>query len=125
MEVPGDVAGDLLIGVARQELIQRRLVVALDGNLGEQIKRNVELVRAEGLDLAVGARLLIAEVVGWEGQDPKALVLVLAIDRLQTGVRGLGEPSLAGYVDDQTDLSTILGQFDVVSVDVLDGEIVE
>ena len=105
-------------------MIQRRLIEALDGNLGEQIERDAEFVRAEGLDLAVGARLLLAEVVGWEGQDPKALVLVLAIARLQTGVRRLGEPSLAGYVDNQADLPAILGQFVVVDGAVRDGQIV-
>lgn len=90
-------------------MIQRGLVVTFYGNLGEQIEGDVDLVRAEGFDLAIGARLLLAEVVGWEGQNPKALVLVLTIDRLQTGVRALGEPSLAGYVDNQTNLPAILG----------------
>lgn len=125
LEVPNHVAGDVILRVGGKPFVERMLVVALDGDLGEQVEGYVELVGAEGLDLLVGSRLLVAEVVGREGQDPKAFVLVLAVDRLQTGVRGLGESSPAGDVDDEADLTLVLGQTDLFALDALHREVVK
>jgi hypothetical protein len=54
-------------------------VGALDGDLREERKRDV-LLAAELTDLLVGAGLLPQKVVGGEGQNFKAPVLVLAVE---------------------------------------------
>ena len=64
--------------MARQEPVQRALVVALDGDLGEDVEGSV-LLGTERLDLSVGARLLAGEVVRGEGQDSKAFVFVALV----------------------------------------------
>lgn len=79
MKIPRNLTGDGLVGVVRQKLIERALIVALDGNLGEQIERDL-LLATELSDLAVGPGLLVAEIVGWERENVKALVLVLLED---------------------------------------------
>ena len=79
MKIPRNLTGDGLVGVVRQKLIERTLIVTLDGNLGEQIERDL-LLATELSDLAVGTGLLVAEIVGWERENVKALVLVLLED---------------------------------------------
>jgi hypothetical protein len=54
-------------------------VVALDRNFRKERERDV-LLAAELPDLLVGAGLLPPEVVGGEGQDFEAPVLVLAVE---------------------------------------------
>ena len=61
--------------MGRQEAVQRALVVALDGDLGEDVEGGL-LLGTKRLDLSVCARLLPGEVVGGEGQDSKAFVFV-------------------------------------------------
>ncbi len=61
--------------MGRQEPVQRALVVALDGDLGEDVEGSV-LVGTKRLDLRVRTRLLVGEVVRGEGQDSKAFVFV-------------------------------------------------
>ena len=124
LEVPFHVPGDLLTRVGGQKLVQRADVVALDGDFFEQIKGDVFLGPAKRLDVRVRAGFLVAEVVGREGQDAQAFFVVLLVQRLQTGVRGVGEPSLAGHVDDQKNIAFVLGERHVLPVDVLDGKVV-
>ncbi len=78
LEVPCDGAGDLLVGMARQEPVERALVVALDGDLGEDVEGSV-LLGTKRLDRSVCTRLLAGEVVRWEGQDSKAFVFVALV----------------------------------------------
>ena len=124
LEVPDDIAGDGLIGVARQELIQLTLIIAFDRHLGKQIERDV-LLSAKRFDVGIGAGLLIAEVIGWEREDLEALVLVFFVYRLQTGVRAIGEPSLTGDVDDQQHVAFVLRQGHILPVDVFDRKVID
>ncbi len=78
LEVPCDGAGDFLVRMARQEPVQRALVVALDGDLGEDVEGSV-LLGTKRLDLLVRTRLLVGEVVRGEGQDSKAFVFVALV----------------------------------------------
>ncbi len=78
-EVPAHLAGDRIVRIVRQELIQRTLVITLDRDFREQIERDV-LGRAERLDFHVGARFLLAEVVSREREDSKTFVLVLLVE---------------------------------------------
>jgi hypothetical protein len=80
LEVPGDVAGDGFVGMRGEVSIERCLVVALHGNLGEQVERGLLLYTTEGLDLSVRAGLLFAEVVGGEGEYSQSLIFVLAVN---------------------------------------------
>lgn len=86
--------------MAGQELVERALIIALDGDLGEDVVLGF-LLGAELLDLGVASRFLLTEVVGGEGEDAKAFGLVRFVDGLQTGVRGIGESSLTRDVDDE------------------------
>ena len=88
-EVPLDVAAELGVGrLAGQEGVERGLVRGLDGDLAEQVEGGVVFGRAELANLPVRARLLLAEVVGGEGEDAEALGLVLLVQLLQRGVLG-------------------------------------
>src|SRR6516225_10925885 len=62
LEVPGNVAAGLRIGVlARQILVQRADALALDDDLGQHREADLVVVLAELGDLGVGAGLLLAE----------------------------------------------------------------
>jgi len=79
-EVPLNVAAELGVGfLARQEGVERGLIRGFDGDLAEQVEGGVVFGRAELADFAVRARLLLAEVVGGEGQDAEALRFILLI----------------------------------------------
>lgn len=106
LEVPGDRAGYLPVGVGRKEFVERTLILTLHRDLGEQVEGDVLLV-AEQLDFLVGPRLLLGEVVGRKGENAESLVLVLLECRLQTGVLCVGEPSLAGDVDDEANIAFV------------------
>src|SRR5215475_14408189 len=66
-EVPLDIAREFWIGgLVSQEGVKRRLVVTLDRDFRHHRERYVVLRAAEFLDFLVSARLLPAEVVGWD-----------------------------------------------------------
>jgi hypothetical protein len=69
-------------------------------------------------------RLLSAEVVGRDADDDEALILVLLVERLQTGVLR-SESALAGDVDDQHDLAFEFGKRDRLAVDAVESELVD
>lgn len=79
MKIPRDLTCDGFVGVVSKKPVKCALIIALDGNLREQIERYA-LLRAELSDLAVGSRLLVAEIVGGERQDAKPLVLIFLED---------------------------------------------
>jgi len=53
------------------------------------------LVLAKGLDLFVGSGLLAAEIVGGEPENRESPVLVLFVERLETGYCGVNPQRLA------------------------------
>ena len=80
VEVPPDVAPELAHGLlAGERLVERVDVLALDRDFREELEVDV-LLGAEGLDLGVGPRFLLAEVVGRESEDFETLVLVLLVE---------------------------------------------
>ena len=67
----------ILAGLGRlHPFVQRDLVGPVDVDLGHHVESNSVLFLDVFLDLLVGARLLAAELVAWEGHDGKALVSV-------------------------------------------------
>ena len=79
MKIPRDLTCDGFVGVVGKKSVKCALIIALDGDLREQIERYA-LLRAELSDLTVGSGLLVAEVVGGERQDAKPLVLIFLED---------------------------------------------
>ena len=80
LEVPFHLSGELYARLlARQILVERVYVITFDGDLGKDREGNA-FGRAELGDLFVGAGLLVAKVVGGEGENPKALGLVLLVE---------------------------------------------
>lgn len=124
LEVPFHAARDRLVRVGRQKLIEWALIIALDRDLRKDVILRV-FFPTECLDDGVGPRLLPAEVVGREREDLEALLGILGVYRLQTGVRAVGVASLARHVDDQQHVAFVLRQGDVLSVDVLHGKVVD
>ena len=124
-EVPLDVAADLRIdGLVGEVLVERGLVGALDGDLGHHGEGYVVFFAAEGLDLGVGAGLLIGEVVGGDADDDEAAVLVLFVDRFE-GLVLRGVAATAGYVDQEEDLAVELREAGGLAVDGFEGVVVD
>src|SRR6185503_3415053 len=85
---------------------------------------DVVLLRAELPDLLVGARLLMAELVGWEAQHDEAFILVLAVQRLEPGVlRRIS--ALARDVHDEQCLPFIAAERRPLAVDRGDLDVVD
>src|SRR2546425_3469059 len=119
LKVPLDVAGELGVGFLRgQELVKGMDIVSLHGDLGEQLEGD-PLVAAESLDFGVRARLLLSKIVGREGQDLEALILVFLVERLEAGVLLLSKPALARHVDEQEDFPLVRGEVHFLPVNVL------
>src|SRR4030095_12304481 len=104
IKVPGNVAGELRVRfLVRQVRIERVLIRAFDGYLGEHRKRYLVFRGAEFLDLFFSSGLLAAEVIGGETKNVKSLVFVLVVHRLQAFVlRRIS--AFARCVDDQYDV---------------------
>jgi len=49
--------------------------LAIDVDLREKIELDAVFALCELFDLSIGARFLIAELVTWEGQNPKSVLL--------------------------------------------------
>ena len=97
-------------GRLRRGRCTRRLTAAgLGHDLREHRKRHVVSALAEGRDLLAGARLLIAEVVAREAEHGKALVLELAMQRLEPFVLRRVS-AVTGHVDDQRHLAAIVAK---------------
>src|ERR1700722_8596289 len=99
-------------------------VGAGDGDLGEHGEVDAEGGTAEGLDVLVGAGFLGAEVVGREAADDESGVFEAGVDLFEGVVLG-GETALGGYVDDEEDFSTIVGERGAFAGDFVDGNVVE
>ena len=125
LEVPGNLTGNGFMGMVGEILVQRDLVVALHGDLGEHVERDLLAGPAELFDFLVGSRFLLPEVVGRERENAKTLTFVLLVDRLQTGVRFVGESSLAGDVDDQQYITLVVFQLHVVSVNTRNRKVID
>ena len=93
-------------------------------DLFHQRKAHVVGQRAEFLDLGGRTRFLLAEVVAGKPDDAETLVLVLAMSGLQPLVlRGIS--ALRGHVYDQQNLAFEGFQGGILTVDVLDGNILD
>ena len=63
---------------------------------------------------------MLAELVGWEGQNFETLAVVLLIDLFQAFVLRC-QAALAGGVDDQENLALVgIGQLDFFAVNIFD-----
>src|ERR1700761_1032922 len=116
-------AGGLGFG-SDERLVERVGVGASDGDLREHREVDAEGGAAEGLDVFVGAGLLGAEVVGREAADDEAGVFETGVDLFEGVVLG-GETALGGYVDDEEDFATIVGERGDFAGDFVDGDVVE
>ncbi len=105
---PGSVADG--VGSGGDELgVERVLVRAGDGDLGEEREGDGVGGGAEGGNLGVGAGLLSGEVVGREAEDGEACVLVRLVQGFERGVLRR-EAALARDVDDEQDAAGVVGE---------------
>ena len=101
---------DDVVGLGGDELgVERVLVGAGDGDLGEDGEGDGVVDGAEFGDFLVGAGLLLAEVVGGEAEDDEAAVFVLLVEGFEAGVLR-GEAALGGDVDDEEDFAGVVGE---------------
>ena len=84
-------------------------VRAVHLDLREHRERHVVLRRAERLDLALVAGLLVAELVARETEHLEALRMELAVESLETGVLRR-EAALRRDVHDQQRLAAVVGK---------------
>ena len=107
-EVPLDRLGAEQSGLRLlQVLVERRRVLAVDVDLGEQRKRDAVVDLAERLDLLLAAGLLRAELVAGKAEDLEPLAVQLLVERLEPLVLRR-ESALARRVDDQQRLALVL-----------------
>src|ERR1019366_1128405 len=123
-EVPLDAIAQQAALFALQELEDWMRVVAIDLDLREQREVHAVIELTEGLDLVIGARLLMAELIAGKAKHLQAAVFVLGVKRLQAFVLRR-EPALAGGVDDQQDLALVIAEFLVPAVVEFCGKIVQ
>lgn len=124
-EIPLDFAAEFgVFGFAGEELVERRLVVAFDRELGHHGKADIVFLGAEGLDFLVGAGLLAHEVVGGNADDDQPLILIFLIKSFESGVlRGVS--AMAGDVDQEQDFAVVFGERGGLPVDGLQREVVD
>jgi PII-like signaling protein len=106
-----------------QVLVKRVRVGAVDVDLGQHREGDVVGGLAEVLDLGVGARLLLPELIAGEADDLQAPVPVVAVERLQAFVLRR-QPALAGHVHDEQHLALVLAERYLAAVRRGGGEVV-
>ena len=89
--------------------VERVLVGAGDGDLGEEGEGDGVVDGAELGDLLVGAGLLAGEVVGGEAEDDEAAIFVVLVEGFEGGVLR-GEAALAGDVHDEEEFAGVVGE---------------
>jgi len=114
-----EVAGRL----GPQVLVKRMRVGAVDVDLAQHREGDVVGGLAEVLDLGVGARLLLPELIAGEADDLQAPVPVVAVERLQAFVLRR-QPALAGHVHDEQHLALVLAERYLAAVRRGGGEVV-
>ena len=124
-EVPLDFAAEFGVGgFAGEEVVERGLVVAFDGDFGHHWEADVVFLGAEGFDLFVGAWFLAHEVIGGDADDDQALVFVLFVEGFERRVlRGVA--ALAGDVDEHDYLAVIFGERGGLAVNGFESEVVD
>ena len=105
---PGAV-GDVLRRGGDEGGVERVLVGADDGDLGEEREGDGVVDGAEFGDLLIGAGLLAGEVVGGEAEDDEAAIFVLLVEGFEGGVLR-GEAAFAGDVYDEEDFAGVVGE---------------
>lgn len=90
-------------GMHPQPIEHRVLIDVLD--LAQHADGGIKRVSGKCGDFEVGAGLLVAKVVAWEGDDLKPEVLVPVEHLLDALVVALGVAALAGHVDNEGDLA--------------------
>jgi hypothetical protein len=76
-------------------LVERRRVLAVDVDLGEQRKGDAIVDLAKRLDLLFAARFLLTELVAGEAQNLESLAVQLLIKRFETSYCGVKPHLLA------------------------------
>ena len=122
VEVPLDVTGERRI-FAREYLVERVAVRAVDLDLVEQRESHAVLAGAELLDLLIRARFLGAELVAGETGDDQTFILILLVSGFEALVLG-SITALGGDVDHEDDLAFIIFQGGILAIDVLQRDIV-
>src|SRR5206468_3151689 len=89
---------------ALEILVERVRAAAVDLDLGEHREAYFVVERAEILDLVFVAGLLVPELIAGKAQDREALVLVFAVQRLESLVLRR-EAAFAGDIDDEQNLA--------------------
>src|SRR6185437_2069116 len=97
---------------------------AVDIDLGENGKADAVIALTKLRDLLGRSGLLVAELIGWEGEDFETATVVVAIQIFERGVLR-SEAALAGGIDDQQHLSGEAGQRKGGAVEQVGGNAVE
>lgn len=101
---------------AFQKLVQRMGARAVDINLGEEWESHLVARLAKVLDVRLGSRFLAPELIAWKSKDLKSSALVFPVELLQSFVLGR-EAAAAGHVNDKQDLTAVIGQRNVGTID--------
>ena len=96
--------------------------VAVDLDLGEHRERHIVLVAAEFLDLALVARLLMAELVAGEAEHGEAAFAKAPVQRFEARILR-SEAALARDIDDQQRLAREIAERARLAVDGLEGDV--
>lgn len=108
---------------ALQPCVKRIRIFAVYVDFSELCESGSEIGRAERFDLLIGALCLPAELVAREVKNFKSPIYIFLIQVLQLTELWC-EPSRGSGVDNQKDLSLVDVEFDIIVVNVFDGEIV-
>lgn len=120
-EVPRD-RGALHRRVVSEPLEEGVRVGSVDLDLRHEGEGDAVVAARPLLDLGVGARLLVAELVAGESDNLETLVVILFIDRLHLAVVDLGQTSVARDVRDEVGLGPLLDLLEL-AVDRVDLEV--
>eukprot|EP00406_Dinophysis_acuminata_P004132 CAMPEP_0179231464 /NCGR_PEP_ID=MMETSP0797-20121207/11357_1 /TAXON_ID=47934 /ORGANISM="Dinophysis acuminata, Strain DAEP01" /LENGTH=291 /DNA_ID=CAMNT_0020938553 /DNA_START=63 /DNA_END=936 /DNA_ORIENTATION=+ len=107
-----------------EEAVERGLRVAVDVDLREQLEL-CQFGLGKRLDLVVGTRLLLAELVAGEGEDLEAFRLIPLVQFFQLFVVDFSDGSFGRHVHYQDDLAAVVAERHVLALDVFYREVVE
>lgn len=102
-EVPGNHSSFTLLRIVElavvAEILEERVGIgAVDLDLGEHGEVNLKVFLDELLDFLFTAALLTEELVTWESQDLKAILMVLLVDPHELLIIDTGQASLACHI---------------------------
>lgn len=109
--------------MAFEKAKQGMSIGAIHLNLGKHGKRDMIPGLAKRQDLFVGTGVLAFELITGKSQNLKSFLAIFVVQRFQS-CELRGKPALAGGIDDEEHLASIVGQGLVFSGNALTGHVV-